>query len=197
VITIYFDLETTDVDIARAEITQLAAVAVDADFREVDAFTQLIRIDEKRANPEALRINHYDPARWAAEAVPCAQALSEFIAWSRPYQDQTRLSKAGRPFKVGTLAGYNAARFDFPMLERHCKVAGIFLPFDFRVRDAMLVAQSVCDFAGIIPENFKLVTIADLFKVPVENAHDALSDVRTTIGIMRRFSEFFTMGAAA
>jgi len=83
------------------------------------------------------------------------------------------------------------------MLERHCKVAGIFLPFDFRVRDAMLVAQSVCDFAGIIPTNFKLVTIADLFKVPVENAHDALSDVRTTIGIMRRFSEFFTMGAAA
>lgn len=195
-ITIYFDLETTDVDIARAEITQLAAVAVDADFREVDAFTQLIRIDEKRANPEALRINHYDPARWAAEAVPCARALSEFISWSLPYQDQTRFSKAGRPFKVGTLAGYNAARFDFPLLERHCKAAGIFLPFDFRVRDAMLVAQSVCDFAGITPENFKLVTIADVFKVPVENAHDALSDVRTTIGLMRRFRGMFSMEEA-
>jgi len=65
-ITTYFDLETTDVDIARSEITQLAAVAVDSNFREVGFFTRLIRIDEKRANPEALRINHYDPARWAA-----------------------------------------------------------------------------------------------------------------------------------
>ena len=31
----YFDLETDSVDIATAQIIQLAAVAVDSDFREI------------------------------------------------------------------------------------------------------------------------------------------------------------------
>lgn len=195
---VFFDLETTDVDIARAEIIQIAAVAVDSDFRQIGSFSHLIAFDEKRANPEALKINHYDPARWAAESKHCAVVLKAFCEWSRPYLDQTRIARAsGRPFKVGTLCGYNAARFDFPLLERHCKANGIFLPFDFRVRDAMLVAQSVCDFTGVTPKDFKLGTIAELFKVEVENAHDALSDVRTTIGLMRRFREFFVVGKAA
>lgn len=195
---VFFDLETTDVDIARAEIIQLAAVAVDSELREVDSFSRLVTFNEKRANPEALKINHYDPERWKVHAQPAAVVLKAFCEWSRPYQDQTRIAKvSGKPFKVGTLCGYNAARFDFPLIERHCKANGIFLPFDFRVRDAMLVAQSVCDFTGVTPKDFKLGTIAELFKVEVENAHDALSDVRTTIGLMRRFREFFTVGKAA
>jgi len=196
-LSVYFDLETDGVDIATAQIIQLAAVAVDSGFREVDSFSRLIRFDVAKASPEALKINHYDPARWAKEAKPATDALVDFTQWAKPYQDQTRISKGGRAYKVGTLAGYNAARFDFPILQRHCKAGDIFLPFDLRVRDAMLVAMSVCDFTGVTPKDFKLGTIAELFKVPVENAHDALSDVRTTIGIMRRFSEFFAVGKAA
>lgn len=196
-LSVYFDIETDGVDIATAQIIQLAAVAVDSGFREVDSFSRLIRFDVAKASPEALKINHYDPARWAKEAKPATDALVDFTQWSKPYQDQTRISKGGRPYKVGTLAGYNAARFDFPILQRHCKAGDIFLPFDLRVRDAMLVAMSVCDFTGVTPKDFKLGTIAELFKVDVENAHDALSDVRTTIGIMRRFSEFFSVGKAA
>lgn len=196
-LSVYFDLETDGVEIATAQIIQMAAVAVGPGFREIESFHRLVRFDEKKASPEALKVNHYDPTRWASEAIPCAQALAEFCAWSRPYQDVTKTSKAGKPYKVGTLAGYNAARFDFPILQRHCKAAGVFLPFDLRVRDAMLVSMSVCDFTGVTPRDFKLSTIADLFKVEIEKAHDALSDVRTTIGIMRRFSEFFEIGRAA
>lgn len=196
-ITTYLDLETDGVDTETAQIIQLAAVAVDSRLLEIESFSRLVRFDERKASPEALKINHYDPERWAKEAKPATDVLIEFCQWSKPYQDQTRISKGGRPYKVGTLAGYNAARFDFPILQRHCKAGDVFLPFDLRVRDAMLVALSVCDFTGVTPKDFKLGTIAELFKVDVENAHDALSDVRTTIGLMRRFREFFVVGKAA
>lgn len=187
-LTIFFDLETTDVDIETAEITQFAAIAMDGD-REIGTFERLVKFDESKASPEALKINHYDRDRWAKEAKPATDAIVDFT--------QARVSKAGRPYKVGTLCGYNAARFDFPILQRHAKAGDVFLPFDLRVRDAMAVAMSVCDFLGACPQDFKLSTMADHFGVEVAKAHDALSDVRTTIGLMRRFREFFVVGKAA
>ena len=193
----FFDLETTGVDTRTAQIIQIAAVSVDSDYRELSSFSRLLQFDESKADPKALEINHYDRERWAREAVPVAQGLAEFCAWSKPAHDVQKTSKAGKPYFVGTLCGYNAAAFDAPILQRVCKDLGIFLPFDYRVRDAYLVAASVCDFLGITLKDYKLATLAGHFGVPVENAHDALSDVRTTIGLMRRFRELFNEGKAA
>lgn len=194
---VVFDLETDDKIPATTQIIQIAAVAVDGDYNELGQFSRLVKFDVTKASNEALSINHYDETTWKAHAKPVAVALAEFIAWSKPYHDQPRVSKAGNPYRVGTLCGYNAASFDGPIVKRECERLKLFLPFDLRVRDAMQVAMSVCDFMGETPKDFKLQTVAAHFGVEVENAHDALSDVRTTIGLMRRFREFFVVGKAA
>lgn len=194
---VVFDLETDDKFPATAQIIQIAAVAVDGEFNELDQFSRLVQFDVSKASKEALAINHYDEAAWKTHAKPVAQVLAEFCAWSRPFHDQARISKAGNGYKVGTLCGYNAAAFDGPIIKRECERLKIFLPFDLRVRDAMQIAMAVCDFTNETPKNFQLGTVAEHFGIPVENAHDALSDVRTTIGLMRRFREFFAVGKAA
>lgn len=196
-LTVYFDCETTDVDIARAEIIQIAAVSVDSEYRELSSFSRLLRFDESKADPKALEINHYDRERWAREAVPVTAGIAEFCAWAKPTLDVQKTSKAGKPYFVGTLCGYNAAAFDAPILQRVCKDLGIFLPFDYRVRDAYLLSVSVLDFLGVTLPNYKLGTVAAHFGAPVEKAHDALSDVRTTVSLMRTFRDIFTAKAAA
>lgn len=194
---VFFDPETDSVKTGSAQIVQIAAVAVDADYREVSSFSRLLRFDESKADPKALEINHYDRERWAREAVPVAAGLAEFCAWAKPTLDVQKISKAGNPYYVGTLCGYNAAAFDAPILQRVCKDQGIFLPFDFRVRDAFLVAVSICDFLGVTLKDYKLGTVAEHFGAPVAKAHDALSDVRTTVALMRTFRDMFTAKAAA
>lgn len=193
----FFDLETDSVKTGTAQIIQIAAVSVDSDYRELSSFSRLLQFDESKADPKALEINHYDRKRWAREAVPVAQGLAEFCAWSKPAHDVQKTSKAGKPYFVGTLCGYNAAAFDAPILQRVCKDLGIFLPFDYRVRDAYLVATSVLDFLGVTLENYKLGTVAAHFGAPIEKAHDALSDVRTTVALMRTFRDIFTAKVAA
>lgn len=188
---VIFDLETDDKYPATAQIIQIAAVAVDGEFSELDSFSRLVQFDVSKASPEALKINHYDPEKWAANARPVASVLADFCAWSRPYHDQVRTSKAGNPYKIGTLCGYNAATFDGPILKRECERLRMFLPCDPRVRDAFHVAMAACDFLGADLPNYKLATVAEYFGAPVENAHDALSDVRTTVALMRRFRDIF------
>src|SRR5580700_11396844 len=76
--TVYFDLETGGV---RPEhpIIQIAAVAIDnATWQEVDAIEMKLCFDPSQADPEALRLNHYNTAVWHAEAVIPSQARLQF-----------------------------------------------------------------------------------------------------------------------
>src|SRR6187455_793514 len=161
---VFFDLETTGVDISKAEIT---------------SFQRLVRFDVERADPKALEINHFDPARWEKDAVWKQQALAEFFTWAKPHLDQPRLSaRTNRTYYVGTLCGYNAAAFDGPILKRVCKdmasvsqPMGMFIPFDHRIRDTFQIALSICDFLGITLKDYKLGTVAEHFGAPIEKAH--------------------------
>jgi oligoribonuclease (3'-5' exoribonuclease) len=65
---IYFDLETAGLDPKRHAIIQIAAIAVDVSLQPIEAFEAKVRFNERRANKNSLRKNHYHKGTWAKEA---------------------------------------------------------------------------------------------------------------------------------
>lgn len=181
---VFFDLETSGLSSYKHEIIQIAAVActLDSDEPIVDTFEQLWHFDKDKADPKALEMNSFDPARWNAEAVEPEYGLAEFMRFLEPYCAIERMSKNGKPYYVARLAGHNAVRFDAPFLQETAKRYGKFLPADFTPLDTLQLAAWLWPFPGSgDPENMKLPTLyRHLFGEDLEDAHDALTDVFAT-----------------
>lgn len=178
--TIYFDLETGGLLPAHPTI-QLAAVAVDESFHELAAFETKIRFDATLADPEALALNHYDPAAWA-NAVPPGRAAQLLSEWARPYLSLEMVSKrTNAPYQIGRLAGYNALTFDLPRLQRMYQ--GQFFPFSHHVRDVLQRVLWAMDGKPTKPENLKLATVAEWLGLKTDGAHDALADARMAVRV--------------
>lgn len=180
--TIYVDLETAGLSLQHPVI-QLAAVAVDSSFKEVDHFETKLQFHEADADPEALALNHYTAAAWA-DAVPPANAAQLLSGWARPYLSLTMQSKrTGQPYQVGRLAGYNALTFDWPRLQRLYDRE--FCPFSYHVRDVLQLVLWAVDRRDTKPENLKLTTVAAWLGIPTDGAHDALADARIAVAVAR------------
>lgn len=185
--SVFFDLETGGRDPSRHPITQIAAVAVDKDLNEFESFECKIRFDESEADPEALRLNHYDPEVWAEKGLAPRMAADRFARFLKKYADVEMTSKAGKPYSVAQLIGYNAATFDGPFLQSFYGGLQVFLPASYRV---MCLLQRVLwgfheDPRKKPPKDFKLGTVCKYFEIPLEGAHDALADVRATVNLSR------------
>jgi DNA polymerase III epsilon subunit-like protein len=185
--TVYFDFETGGVRDDQPNI-QLAAIAVDDHFRELAAFEQKIAFHEADADPQALQINHYHPDKWG-QAKPPAEVARLFSQWLRPFSCVEKISKAGKPYSVARLAGHNASVFDGPRLRRMFEEARLFCPIELHVRDTLQRALWHCDEKGIEPESFRLTALCKHFRIPVNGAHDALTDVRLAIAIAKSMKE--------
>jgi len=186
---VYFDFETCGIEPHRPEI-QLAAVVVDEDtWAEISSFERKIEFDLAKATSEALAMNSYNAEKWAAEAVSEARVVAEFDTFLTPFRAQRMMSKAGKPYFVARLVGHNAATFDGPRLMAMFKRHHLFLPADPRVRDTVQLALWHFDELGAAPKDFKLVTLCQHFGVQVKDAHDALADVRMTVGLARALRE--------
>jgi DNA polymerase III epsilon subunit-like protein len=182
-ITIYFDFETGGIRDDQPNI-QLAAIAVDNDFRELASFEEKIQFDESAADPQALAINHYQRDKWT-QAKPSAVVARLFAQWLRPFSCVEKISKAGKPYSIARLAGHNAAVFDGPRLRRMFTEAQMFCPVELHVRDTLQLALWHFDHCGIEPKSFRLTELCNHFRIPVDGAHDALTDVRLAIAVAR------------
>ena len=135
-------------------IIQVAAVAVDEEWTELGWFEAKLRFRPELAAPEALQMNSYDPEVWAREAVNYPAGLQAFATWLEKYRCVEMISKAGNPYTVAKLAGFNAGNFDQDMLirsmrdplwqgralpgdNRRGEPRSIFLPAAFAVLDVM------------------------------------------------------------
>jgi DNA polymerase III epsilon subunit-like protein len=183
VITIFFDFETGGIRDDQPNI-QLAAIAVDDQFRELAAFEQKISFDEASADPQALAINHYDRSRWS-QAKPPAEVARLFSQWLRPFSCVQKTSKLGKPYSVARLAGHNAAVFDGPRLRRMFTEAQMFCPVELHVRDTLQRALWHFDERGVEPKSFRLTELCSHFGIPAGGAHDALTDVRLAIAVAK------------
>ncbi len=186
---VFFDLETGGLDPARHPITQIAALAVDGDLNEIDSFEAKVRFDICVADPEALRLNRYDPEIWKAEARPPLRVCDDLAAFLKRCADVRLISKrTGAEYWVAQLVGYNAATFDGPFLQSLYRQTKVFLPAGFSVQ---CVLQRVRWYFiehddAHPPEDFKLATVCRHFGVELTDAHDALADVRATLALYRQ-----------
>lgn len=201
---IVFDLETGGLEVGRP-ITQIAAVAVNvADgWRELEAFEAKLQFSQEDADPRALEITSYDPGVWERDAVHPSAAASNFTLFLERYRCVTCISKKGNPYQVAQLCGHNAAAFDGPHLkhlygetlrEPGAKY-GPFLPAHPFVLDTWQLAGWYFQACGITPPaDFKLSTLCDNFDIPLEDAHDALADVRATAWLAQELSNALNGG---
>lgn len=183
---VFFDLETGGLDPSRHPITQMAAVAVDADLQEIEHFECKVDFDRTAADPQALSVGRYCPEIWAAEQIPCKQACFTLAAFLKRHADLRMVSqRTGSEYWVAQLVGYNATTFDGPFLQSFFKDRQCFLPASFSVLCVMQRAwwhfiERDCQR----PENFKLGTICRHFGIDLD-AHDALADCRATVALYR------------
>lgn len=180
---VVFDLETAGLTMD-APIIQIAAQAVTMpDFTVLDVpFQRKLRFDPNDSNvsPEALEINSYDANVWAKEAIDPRAAMVAFSEYVKRYADLEMISKrTGNPYSVARLVGYNSQGFDMPRIWDAAKRWNLFLAAHPISLDVMQLAawrypnakslklQDVCEAAGLL----------------VEDAHDALGDVKATIDL--------------
>lgn len=188
--TIYFDLETGGLEDHHPDI-QIAAVAVDSIWRELASFKAKIAFDEAQAQPEALKLNHYDPAIWESQAQLPLEVWRSFAKWLNPYRPIRMISqRSGEAYTVARLAGYNAARFDGPRLKAAFKRHNLFLPAHPMIREVAQLALWYfdCRESGHYDDsNLKLESLCRRFGIQLSGEfHDPLADVRATVMLARQ-----------
>jgi DNA polymerase III epsilon subunit-like protein len=188
---VFVDLETGGLETWRP-IIQLAAIAVTSDGRELETYEAKLRFRESVADPRALRKNHYSAERWLCEAQPpsvVAEALAQLLMRHATI-DQTAAD--GRVFQVAQLVAHNAA-FDGEFLRVWYRRMHLFLPASPRVLCTVQRAMWAFheDKSLTPPTDFKLGTLCDYFgvRLPADEAHDALNDVRATVSLYRELTK--------
>ena len=188
--TIFFDTETGGV-LPHQPTIQLAGIVVDdSDWSEKASFECKIKFDEKDADPEALKINHYTPEAWR-DAIPGPVAALRFAKFCEPYRSIQMVSKrTGNPYSVGKLAGHNAATFDLPRLRQ--LFGENFFPFSYHVKDTLQRALWFYEEHPEVkrPESLKLSVLCESFGICVDGAHEALADVRMSAAIAKAFMKY-------
>lgn len=193
---IFFDLETSGLIPHQHDVTQIAAVAVDNRFNPVDQIEIKVLFDVESASAEALDVSAYDPDVWAAEAIAPSQAIHRFVSFMRRHASVRKISRrTGNQYTVAQMAGYNSERFDNSFFvtwaQRHCP--DVFIPMEFITLDVMQmvvamrvglnIAAGLASYDGT--KSYKLTEVCSRLGVPLDNAHDALGDVRATVEVAR------------
>lgn len=172
--------------------TQLAAIAVDDNWNELEVLNARIQFDEATADPKALEINHYSSEKWA-DAKPEAQVMREFLALIERHKTIEMTSKrTGKPYKVARLAGHNVINFDAPRLRdmwQRC-YGDAFFPVDHRQLDTLQRILWWAAERGIRAESFTLEKSLEMLGIKSDwPLHDALADCRACIAIAKFMAE--------
>lgn len=183
---VFFDVETGGLEAARHPIIQFAAVAVDADFHELETVERKLMFREEDCDPSALAANHYDPAVWRDKAIPQTRGVELFGDFCRRHATMSKVSKAGKPYSVARLAAHNAP-FDAGFAIEWFKVSGTFLPAAcYEALDTLGLARWVSLASRTQPKDHKLGSLCEWLGIPLDGAHDALTDVRATVEVTRK-----------
>ncbi len=158
---VFFDLEATGLNVVTDKIVQIALIKYFADGREAREWVSLIN-PEMKISKEAQSVHGIssEMVRSAPTFKEVAQELFQFIGES-------------------DLAGYNSNRFDIPMLIEEFARAGYDLDMGER---RTIDVQKI--FYRMEPRTLS-AALKFYCDKEMENAHDALADVRATVDILR------------
>jgi DNA polymerase III epsilon subunit-like protein len=186
------DLETAGLKDKRHSIIQIAAIAVDDNLQTLETFEAKIRFDERRANRNSLRKNHYHRGIWAKNVLEREDAARQFAEFLRRHASVAKMGSDGEPYHLAQLVAHNAP-FDAEFLWAWYERLYMFLPASCQVfctlQRAMWHFQEYPD--EIPPIDFRLATLCNHFGVPFDaaSAHDALGDVTATVALCRAMHE--------
>lgn len=185
---VFLDIETGGPNPNRHPIIQIAAIAVDGEsLATLETVELKIVFDERRATKYALRKNSYSRPAWQEQAVREAEGAQRFADFLKRHATYPALSQAGNEYRLAQLVAHNAP-FDASFLHAWYERLKIFCP----ARRQALCTLQRCQWyffenPSRTPQNFRLDTLCEHFGVPFSaaEAHDALGDVRATVGLYR------------
>ena len=159
---IFFDIEATGLNVIKDRIVQLAMVKYTPDNPEPIEWTSLI-------NPGAVLIS---------EEAFAVHGISSAMVANKPTFEQ-RAAEIFAFIGDADLAGYNSDRYDIPMLMEELGRQGFMLDLSKR---RTIDVQKI--FYKMEPR-----TLSAAYKLycnkHIENAHDALADVRATVEVLK------------
>lgn len=168
----FFDIETTGLDHNQHEIIEMGLVLTDVNptkvLTEWEAKVKPLHLE--RAEPEALRINRYNPADWlfALDLKPALEALMEKAA-------------------DATIITHNIT-FDWAFLQAALAQTGVPNRLHFHRLDLMSIAYAKL-YKDPRVERFSLRSLAEYFNITNERAHAALADTQTAYQIFLRLMQ--------
>lgn len=184
---VFVDIETAGLQTWRP-IMQIAAIAVTSSFRELEAFEEKIQFDERDAVRRTLRKRHYNREIWRRDGRHPRDVACDFSNFLCRHASLDVSSSRGKPFVVAQLVAHNA-EFDGPFLRAWFERLGLFFPGAHRIFCTMQRAMWLFHENPALtpPTDFKLGTLCEYFGVDLkpDEAHDALTDVRATVGLYR------------
>ncbi len=195
---VFVDLETGGFETWRP-IIQIAAIAVDSSHCELEVFEAKLNFGYRYVDTRSLRKNSYCPEIWKREGRPANEVATAFADFLRRHAT-VEVSGGRGGFQVAQLVAHNAS-FDGPFLLAWFERMGQFFPGHFRllctVQRAVWLFHE--DKTLTPPRDFKLGTLCEYFGVPLrpEDAHDALNDVRATVGLYREMVGYQPLPRAA
>lgn len=172
----FIDTETTGLSTERHEIIEIGCVmAVQMPRLGAGAHVEMKSEHEwkvlprhiETADPEALRINNYDPADWK-DAVPLKQALEELAAVT----------------EGAIMVGHNVG-FDYAFLEKAFQEEGVENKMHYHKLDTISLAYARL-FDNLDVQKFSLRNLTAHFSITNSKAHSALSDARATYELYKK-----------
>ena len=164
---VFFDVETTGLNVIRDRILQIALIKYPKNNAEPQELTMLINPGVP-ISEESMAIHGFTPKDLANKPTfgQVSKQLFDFIG-------------------NADLAGYNAARFDIPMLMEEFDRVG--LEFDINNRRIIDVQRI---FYKMEPRTLK-AALRFYCQKELTDAHDALADVRATIDVFKGQLQFY------
>lgn len=195
---IVFDFETSSAKKSSCEIVQVAAVALNpATMKPYPGaeFNSLMRpLDWDSFDDETIAIHKKTREELAKAPLP-EEVWTRFATWARQF---TLGSQANR-YTLPVPAGHNILKFDLPIVHRYALRYGPTVEDDDGpeqgIFNRIVSHDTLCYCHYWFEDNpeldkFRLDTLRRYFGMPqksIENAHDALQDVRDTAAILEKF----------
>ena len=155
---LFFDAETGGIDPARHDMLEVGCILTDPSGKTVLSEYSTKILPTRPVDPDAARVNGYDPMRWSVEAVDLKTALSHILAMGRS----------------AAFVAHNAP-FDADFMRASVGREKLHWSPYFRL-DTLTLALPL-RHAGKVP-NLRLATLAEYFGLAYKDTHTALSDAR-------------------
>ena len=174
----FFDSETGGLNTHEADLVEVAAILTDPTGKVVLEEYSAKVLPKKPVNPRAAAVNGYNAEKWATEAIPLDHAMVKLLSMAR------------NAFMVAHNVQFDWAFLEAAMMERMQRWTG-----DHRKICTMTLSHPLLAMEKV--PNLKLGTLAEYFKVPHENAHTALADVRACRGLYLKLMDAYVPALAA